>query len=96
MKIAPSEDSHHSNGGGGGTLVFSEERRLIFRSQFLTIIISTNKVVFNAEHPMRIRVVMLTTEGKGFLKFSLYYMSFICHIICQLCVCERESERMRE
>ncbi len=46
-----------------GTEVFREERRVIFRPQFLTVIISANKVVFNAEQPLRMRIVMLTTEG---------------------------------
>ncbi len=48
---------------GAGLEVFRERRELEFRPQFLTVIISTNKVIFNAEHPIRMRVVMLTTEG---------------------------------
>ena len=42
-------------------LVFEETKDLFFSPKFLSILISTNKVIFNAEHLIRMRVVMLTT-----------------------------------
>jgi hypothetical protein len=42
--------------------VFEHEAELQFSRKFLSIIINTNKMVFTAEHDLRIRVVMLTTS----------------------------------
>jgi CD109 antigen len=45
-----------------GGIVFEHDRPLEFSRKFLSILISTNKVIYNAEHLIRIRVLMLTTS----------------------------------
>ncbi|XP_067144276.1 CD109 antigen-like [Centruroides vittatus] len=49
--------------GGSG---FHNETELEFSPNFLTILIQTNKLVYNHEQPIRIRAVMLTTELKPY------------------------------
>lgn len=43
-------------------LVFEHTKDLEFSPKFLSIMISTNKAVFNAEHTIRMRIIMLTTS----------------------------------
>ena len=66
----PSETSYRlrvsgelGDGDSHGVELFREERELEFRPKFLTVLISTNKVVYNAEQVIKMRIVMLTTEG---------------------------------
>lgn len=49
-------------------LIFEREKRLTFNPKFLTIVISTNRMVYNAEQPIRVRVVLLTHEGEAYTK----------------------------
>jgi len=46
-----------------GPVTFSEERTISFTPRFLSILISTSRVVYNAEQPVRIRVLMTGTDG---------------------------------
>ena len=46
--------------------VFEHDEILTFEQQFLSIIISTNRVIFTGNSIVRIRIVMLTTQVKPY------------------------------
>ena len=46
--------------------VFEHDEVLTFDQQFLSIIISTNRVIFTGNQIVRIRIVMLTTQVKPY------------------------------
>ncbi|XP_023349248.1 CD109 antigen, partial [Eurytemora carolleeae] len=45
-----------------GAVLFQNESRLEFNNRFLAVIISTNKVIYNAFHIVRVRAVLLKTD----------------------------------
>ncbi|OQR67467.1 CD109 antigen-like, partial [Tropilaelaps mercedesae] len=53
-------------GGALGGTAFWEEREVIFKTQFLTILIQSSQLVYNLEQKIAARIVLLTTELKPY------------------------------